>query len=177
MAEFRLTLLGAFTLSGVPSPALSKKAQALLAFLVVPLGQAHRRDKLASMLWSDRSEEAARQNLRQCRCRNESRTDVARRYLAAALAHAGKLAEARTVVRALLERQPNSSLARSRSGNHLRHVLDARSLCGRPAPRRLARLTPTFAAVSRTSREGHTQTFGNAAVRDLGPCFVRSPHP
>src|SRR5262245_23517255 len=29
-------------------------------------GQAHRRDKLASMLWSDRSEDAARQNLRQC---------------------------------------------------------------------------------------------------------------
>jgi hypothetical protein len=66
MAEFRLTLLGAFTLSGVPSPALSKKAQVLLAFLAVPLGQAHRRDKLAGMLWSDRSEEAARQNLRQC---------------------------------------------------------------------------------------------------------------
>lgn len=66
MAEFRLTLLGAFALSGVPSAALSKKAQALLAYLAMPPGQPHRRDKLASMLWSDRSEDAARQNLRQC---------------------------------------------------------------------------------------------------------------
>jgi len=45
---------------------VSKKAQALLAFLAMPAGQAHRRDKLATMLWADRSEEAARQNLRQC---------------------------------------------------------------------------------------------------------------
>ena len=66
MAQFRLTLLGTFALSGGPCAMLSKKAQALLAFLASPPGQAHRRDKLASMLWSDRSEEAARQNLRQC---------------------------------------------------------------------------------------------------------------
>ena len=32
----------------------------------MPPGHAHARDKLAGMLWSDRSEEAARQNLRQC---------------------------------------------------------------------------------------------------------------
>ena len=66
MAEFRLTLLGAFALSGVSCTALSKKAQALLAYLAMPPGRAHRRDKIASKLWSDRSEEAARQNLRQC---------------------------------------------------------------------------------------------------------------
>jgi TolB-like protein/DNA-binding SARP family transcriptional activator/Flp pilus assembly protein TadD len=67
MAEFRLTLLGSFALSAsAPCAMLSKKAQALLAFLAIPPGQAHRRDKLASMLWSDRSEESARQNLRQC---------------------------------------------------------------------------------------------------------------
>jgi TolB-like protein/DNA-binding SARP family transcriptional activator/Flp pilus assembly protein TadD len=67
MPEFRLTLLGAFALSGSgPCAMLSKKAQALLALLAIPVGQARRRDKLASMLWGDRSEESARQNLRQC---------------------------------------------------------------------------------------------------------------
>src|SRR3990170_2300834 len=67
MPAFRLTLLGAFALSGGATCAmLSKKAQALLALLAMPPGQAHRRDKLASMLWGDRSEESARQNLRQC---------------------------------------------------------------------------------------------------------------
>jgi len=44
----------------------SKKGQALLAVLATPPGQPHRRDKLATMLWSGLSEEAARQNLRQC---------------------------------------------------------------------------------------------------------------
>jgi len=67
MPAFRLTLLGAFALSGsAPCAMTSKKAQALLALLAIPPGEAHRRDKLASMLWGDRSEEAARQNLRQC---------------------------------------------------------------------------------------------------------------
>lgn len=67
MPEFHLTLLGAFALSGAaPCAMLSKKAQALLALLAMPPGQAHRRDKLASMLWGDRPEESARQNLRQC---------------------------------------------------------------------------------------------------------------
>ena len=44
------------------------------------------------------------------------------RYQAAALAHAGRLAEAREVVATLLARQPNSSLSRSREGNSLRHA-------------------------------------------------------
>jgi DNA-binding SARP family transcriptional activator/TolB-like protein/Flp pilus assembly protein TadD len=67
MPESRLTLLGAFALSGTaPCAMVSKKAQALLAFLAMPAGQPHRRDKLAAMLWADRSEESARQNLRQC---------------------------------------------------------------------------------------------------------------
>ncbi len=43
-----------------------KKGQALLALLAMPAGQAHRRDKLATMLWSRLPEESARQNLRQC---------------------------------------------------------------------------------------------------------------
>src|SRR5215471_13000534 len=67
MPYFRLTLLGAFTLSGTtPCAVPSKKGQALLALLAIPPGQAHRRDKLASMLWGGHSEESARQNLRQC---------------------------------------------------------------------------------------------------------------
>jgi DNA-binding SARP family transcriptional activator len=67
MAEFRLTLLGTFAPSGnAPFAMPSKKAQALLAYLATPVGLPHRREKLASMLWSDRPEESARQNLRQC---------------------------------------------------------------------------------------------------------------
>jgi TolB-like protein/DNA-binding SARP family transcriptional activator len=67
MAEFRLTLLGAFGLSGGAScEVLSKKAQALLAYIALAPDRAHRREKLASLLWSDRLEESARQNLRQC---------------------------------------------------------------------------------------------------------------
>ncbi len=67
MPEFRLTLLGAFALSGgAPCMVPSRKGQALLALLAIPPGRTHRRDKLATMLWSGHSDEAARQNLRQC---------------------------------------------------------------------------------------------------------------
>jgi TolB-like protein/DNA-binding SARP family transcriptional activator len=67
MPEFRLTLLGAFALSaGAPCTVPSRKGQALLALLAIPPGQAHRRDKLATMLWSGHTDESARQNLRQC---------------------------------------------------------------------------------------------------------------
>ncbi|MGZ5867896.1 MAG: winged helix-turn-helix domain-containing protein [Xanthobacteraceae bacterium] len=44
------------------------------------------------------------------------------RYLAAALAHSGRLHEATAVVEALRARQPNSSLTRSREGTSLRHA-------------------------------------------------------
>jgi adenylate cyclase len=44
------------------------------------------------------------------------------RYQAAALAHAGRLDEARTVIEALRVRQPNSSLTRSSEGTSLRHA-------------------------------------------------------
>ena len=67
MGQFRLTLLGTFALAaGAPCAMPSRKGQALLALLAMPAGQAHRRDKLATMLWSRLPEEAARQNLRQC---------------------------------------------------------------------------------------------------------------
>jgi TolB-like protein/DNA-binding SARP family transcriptional activator len=67
MPEFRLTLLGAFALSaGAPCVVPSRKAQALLALLALPPGRTHRRDRLATMLWSGHTDESARQNLRQC---------------------------------------------------------------------------------------------------------------
>jgi len=60
------------------------------------------------------------------------------RYQAAALAHAGRVAEAQEVVETLLVRQPNSSLRRSREGNSLRHAwmrelyIDGMRLAGVP---------------------------------------------
>jgi TolB-like protein/Tfp pilus assembly protein PilF len=60
------------------------------------------------------------------------------RYLAAALAHAGQVDEARRAINELLVRQPNSSLARSGSGKGLRypwmldHYLDGLRLAGLP---------------------------------------------
>jgi predicted ATPase/DNA-binding SARP family transcriptional activator len=43
----------------------SDRARALLAYLAVQADQAHRRDALIGLIWSDLSEEAARHNLRQ----------------------------------------------------------------------------------------------------------------
>jgi DNA-binding SARP family transcriptional activator/tetratricopeptide (TPR) repeat protein len=68
MASFRLTLLGGFqariaTGSAVALP--TKKAQALLAYLALPAGRAHPRDKLATLLWGDSPEGPARASLRQ----------------------------------------------------------------------------------------------------------------
>src|SRR5688572_30148734 len=51
MTRLSMTLLGGFSARLEPGGALSlptRKAQALLAYLALPLGRAHRRDKLAS---------------------------------------------------------------------------------------------------------------------------------
>ena len=62
-----MTLLGAFALTaGAPCTVPSRKGQALLALLALPPGRTHRRDRLATMLWSGHPDELARQNLRQC---------------------------------------------------------------------------------------------------------------
>src|SRR5262245_461233 len=68
MARITLQLFGGFSIQPAAGPALSlgtKKAQALIAYLAVPPGRAHPRDKLASLLWGDTGDEQARQSLRQ----------------------------------------------------------------------------------------------------------------
>src|ERR1700752_837771 len=68
MARLNLTLLGGFQARLDPGEGFNlptKKAQALLAYLALPLGQAHPRDKLAALLWGGTREDSARNSLRQ----------------------------------------------------------------------------------------------------------------
>jgi hypothetical protein len=63
-----LSLLGGFEARlepGLPLTFRTQKAQALLAYLALPPGQAHRRDKLAALLWGEMRDEQARTSLRQ----------------------------------------------------------------------------------------------------------------
>ena len=62
-----LRLLGGFEarLKGGPAIDLpTKKTKLLLAYLALPPGEAHPRQKLANLLWSDRGDEQARHSLR-----------------------------------------------------------------------------------------------------------------
>ncbi len=66
-AGLKLTLLGGFHAQLEAGSALvlpTRKAQALLAYLAIPLGQAHPREKLATLLWGDMQDAQARGNLR-----------------------------------------------------------------------------------------------------------------
>lgn len=68
MTRLRLNLLGGFEVrleSGLPVTFRTQKAQALLAYLALPLGRAHLRDKLAALLWGAMRDEQARASLRQ----------------------------------------------------------------------------------------------------------------
>src|SRR5215831_8344564 len=68
MARLTLTLLGGFQARLDPGARLAlptRKAQALLAYLAVPPGPAHPRDKLANLLWGSTQESTARTSLRQ----------------------------------------------------------------------------------------------------------------
>jgi DNA-binding SARP family transcriptional activator len=71
MALLILTLLGGFRARLEPAePAAplalpTRKARALLAYLALPPGSAHPRDKLASLLWGSTAETTARTSLRQ----------------------------------------------------------------------------------------------------------------
>jgi predicted ATPase/DNA-binding SARP family transcriptional activator len=64
MLEVRL--LGKFEVSsdGKPITIAARPAQSLLAYLILNAGTAHRREKLAGLLWPDSLEESARDNLR-----------------------------------------------------------------------------------------------------------------
>jgi DNA-binding SARP family transcriptional activator/tetratricopeptide (TPR) repeat protein len=68
MARLALTLLGGFQArlgAGPPLTLPTKKIQALLAYLALPPGREHARDKLAVLLWGDLSQGHARHSLRQ----------------------------------------------------------------------------------------------------------------
>jgi DNA-binding SARP family transcriptional activator/tetratricopeptide (TPR) repeat protein len=68
MARLTLTLLGGFRAHLDPGSALAlptRKAQALLAYLAMPPGPSHTRDKLASLLWGNAVDTTARTSLRQ----------------------------------------------------------------------------------------------------------------
>jgi DNA-binding SARP family transcriptional activator len=68
MARLQLTLLGGFEariIAGEPLDIATRKTRALLAYLALPTGRAHSRDKLMGLLWSDRGDEQARNSLRQ----------------------------------------------------------------------------------------------------------------
>jgi DNA-binding SARP family transcriptional activator len=68
MARLSLTLLGGFQARLEPGSAITlptRKSQALLAYLALPPGRAHPRDKLAALLWGGIREESARASLRQ----------------------------------------------------------------------------------------------------------------
>jgi TolB-like protein/Flp pilus assembly protein TadD len=67
MAVAELRLLGGFELRlahGEVVDLLGQKDRALLAILALPAGATHSRDKLASLLWSDRGEQQARDSLK-----------------------------------------------------------------------------------------------------------------
>jgi TolB-like protein len=64
---FTLDLLGGFSLrcvAGGPATLPTRKAQLLLAYLALPAGLAHSREKLAMLLWGDRLDQQARASLR-----------------------------------------------------------------------------------------------------------------
>ena len=67
MAITELRLLGGFELrlaSGEVVDLLGQKDRAVLAILALPAGTTHSRDKLASLLWSDRGDQQARDSLK-----------------------------------------------------------------------------------------------------------------
>ncbi len=67
MAPIDLALLGGFRgrlASGRPLSQATKKAQALLAYLALPPGRPHSREKLAALLWGETIDERARDSLR-----------------------------------------------------------------------------------------------------------------
>src|SRR5439155_7675627 len=67
-ARLHLTVFGGFPARVERGSAIAlptRKSQALLAYLALPLGRAHPRDKLAALLWGGIREESSRASLRQ----------------------------------------------------------------------------------------------------------------
>jgi TolB-like protein/Flp pilus assembly protein TadD len=66
-AAFKIDLAGPFStqVDGKPLPALSRRSQAMLAYLACQPAMRAERGLVADLLWSDRSEEQARASLRQ----------------------------------------------------------------------------------------------------------------
>src|SRR5262245_64022469 len=71
MASLEIGLLGAFQLrlGGQPIELPGRRERALLAYLAMPAGEPRSRDKLASMLWSERGDKQARDSLKQAMLR------------------------------------------------------------------------------------------------------------
>src|SRR5215475_1798685 len=67
MARLTLTLLGSFQarVDALVVGISTQKGQALLAYLAMPAGKVHPRDKLATLLWGDLGDVPARAGLRQ----------------------------------------------------------------------------------------------------------------
>jgi TolB-like protein/Flp pilus assembly protein TadD len=68
MLRLHVKVLGGFETRigpGEPLDIATRKTRALLAYLALPAGRAHARDKLTALLWSDRGDEQARNSLRQ----------------------------------------------------------------------------------------------------------------
>lgn len=69
MPALELRLFGGLTVRSASGEAVQlagQKDQALLGFLALSPGTAYARDRLASLLWSDRGEKQARDSLKQC---------------------------------------------------------------------------------------------------------------
>ncbi len=66
-SPLQLNILGRFelTAAGEPVGPIANKAQAMLAFLAVENDRVNTRDRVATLLWSRRSDDRARHNVRQ----------------------------------------------------------------------------------------------------------------
>ena len=68
MPKIKARLFGGFELKDADGEELTlstRKARALLAFLIVESGQWHSRERLAGLLWGDRAQTQARNSLNQ----------------------------------------------------------------------------------------------------------------
>ena len=66
--RLRFELMGGFAVTfddGRPCVLPTRKTQALLAYLALPAGRFHSREKITALLWGDTPEAQARQSFRQ----------------------------------------------------------------------------------------------------------------